>query len=264
MVRIDGKKIAGEILVNLKRLGAPKKKLVLISFEPSESFGSFAAQQLKVARELGVGMSILFRAETKNTKELLSELERFGGDEDVGGIVIQLPLPKRFVKEVVLVGIPPEKDVDCLNPATTDVLAPAVSVVNKVIALAHPVLGAPERTFFVGRLGIVGAGILIGKPLAKYFSDKFASVQVLGRQTPLDALADADVVIAGTGVPRLIDPARMLKNGSTLIDFGYPGDVDERDGLGKVGYYCPSKGGTGPVLVACMFENFYRLTGLLK
>lgn len=262
MKKIDGNKVAGKILARLKDLPRPKKSLALLSFEPSDSFSSFVEQQLRVANQLGVPIMALFRAETKNTEELVNDLDRLGGDDEVGGLVVQLPLPSRFDKKKALASISTEKDIDALNPATSGVDAPAVLAVEKILQISHP---DREDSDWVGsRAYVVGAGTLIGRPLYHYFESLGMAVTMLNSKSSPDGIAGADLVVSGTGVPGLIRP-EMLKPGADLIDFGYPGDVDEADPrLGDIGWYAPAKGGTGPILVACMFENFYRLNGSLR
>lgn len=261
MIKIDGREIAGEILENLKKIGTSQKKLAFLSFERSDAFESFISEQLRVANSLGISARVLYKAETKNTQELIDDLRRLGDSEDGGGIILQMPLPKRFDKQAILAAIPIAKDVDRLNPATQAVSAPAVVAMEKIIA--HVAAGIP--IVWAGcRVCVVGAGMLIGRPIRQYFDGKGASVTMLNSKSSLVEIAEADVVITGTGVPKLIR-SEMLGYGTFLVDFGYPGDVDDSDpGLDKIGWYAPAKGGTGPILVACMFENFYRLNGLLK
>ncbi len=262
MQRVNGHQVAEKILARLGSLPVPEKILSLISFEPSDAFSSFARQQMKTAGRLGLGVRILYRAETKSTLELVAELDRFGDDETVGGLVLQLPLPPRFNKRKVLASIPPEKDIDALNPATSGIDAPAVLAVENILRTSHP--DREDADWHGCRACIVGAGTLIGRPLHHYFESLGMKSRMLNSKSSLDEIVDADLVISGTGVPGLIRP-ELLKPGADLIDFGYPGDVKEDDGwLDKVGWYTPAKGGTGPILVACMFENFYRLCGSLR
>src|SRR3990172_1210769 len=201
---------------------------------------------MKVARQLGLAVRILFRAETKNTAELLDELDRFGDDEKVGGLVLQLPLPPRFDKGKILASIPTEKDVDVLNPATSGIDAPAVLAVREILQISHP--GRVDSDWVGFRACVVGAGTLIGRPLYHYLESLGMAVAMLNSKSSLDGIAGADLVVSGTGVPGLIRP-EMLKSGADLIDFGYPGDVDEASPrLCDVGWYAPAKGGTGPIL----------------
>lgn len=262
MERIDGNLIAETILKRLENLPRPQKALALISFESSDAFSSFARRFLKVAWRLDLAIRIRYKAETKTTAELVEDLNRFGDDYAVGGLVIQLPIPARFDKRTILASVPLEKDVDALNPATSGIDAPAVLAVDKILRVSHP---DREDEDWVGcRACIVGAGTLIGRPLYHYFESRGMSVVMLNSKSSLAEISGADLVVAGTGKPGLIRPA-MLKTGADLIDFGYPGDVDENDGhLDRIGWYAPAKGGTGPILVACMFENFYRLCGSLR
>ena len=261
MRRIDGKKIASEVLAELKKLGVPEKILaIVVPGSQKDASRGFVLGIQAFASALGVATRIYYKVAGVTTEGLVDDIEKLAAEECIGGITVVLPLPNDVDQEKVLAAISTNKDIDCLNPATQLVIAPAVLVVERFLATCRP--NRDPSCFYIA---IVGMGTLIGRPLHDHFvrrgywvgSFNSKSVHVL-------QLVEADLVISGTGVPGRVRPS-ILKPGADLIDFGYPGDVDESDpGLAKVGYYIPSKGGTGPILVACMFENFYRLTGLLK
>lgn len=260
MIKIDGRQVADEMLADLKKLGTIKKKLAFLSFEHSDAFSSFVSEQMRVANILGLSARVLYKAETKNTQELIDDLRRFGDNEDVGGIILQMPLPKRFDVATILSNIPVAKDVDCLNPLTKE-FSPVVSAVRRIFSAGH--FGMKLEDVPGAKVCLVGSGSVIGKPLARYFEKIFWYTAMLNSKASIKIAASAELIITATGIKGLIRP-ELLKAGADLIDFGYPGDVAE-DGMhmNNLGTYTPSKGGTGPILVASAFENFYRLNGLL-
>jgi len=118
-------------------------------------------------------------------------------------------------------------------------------------------------------IAIVGLGLLIGKPTANWIMSRARTVFLLGRDSDLKILKEADVVICGAGQARLIEP-KMLKPMATVIDFGYgmldgkiSGDFNSASletGNAESGIsYTPTPGGTGPILVTQIFVNFYAL-----
>ncbi len=261
MLRIDGRNIADRVIAGLKKIDSPKQELAFVAFKRSDAFASFVHGQILAAGILGVRTRVIYLAAIRTTQALVAELRQLGADETIGGVVLQLPLPEWFDKKTVLDNIPVGKDVDCLNPATVG-SAPAVLAVKKIFEEGHPGFNLEE--FHGSKVCLIGAGLLIGRPLARYFESLSWYVAMLNSKSPLEVAAKADLVITGTGVKGLIRP-ELLKAGVDLIDFGYPGDVAEDSPLlGRLNSFTPSRGGTGPVLVASAFENFYRLTGLLK
>ena len=136
-------------------------------------------------------------------------------------------------------------------------LPPAVGVVETI---------CKEQNYDLAsrRVAIVGLGLLVGRPIANWMMRKAKETILLHRASDLSLLKDADLVITGAGSAHLIKP-EMLKNGASVIDFGYDsmhGDFDATalaPDDSHIAFYTPTPGGTGPILVAKLFENFYRL-----
>lgn len=270
---IDGKKIAQEIIEELKKKPLPKKFLAafLVGEEPSSL--NFLKQKEKVAKKLKVDFRFYqFPAEIKNDT-LRKEVLKISQHKTCGGVIVQLPLPKHISKHYVCNVIPREKDVDVLGERAlgafyTDrnpVLPPTVGVVEEIIRN----LKLEIRNFHVV---VIGRGFLVGRPVALWLMNKVAKLQVLTSATSnlKSKLSDADLVISGVGKAGLIKPD-MIKNNAVIIDFGYAvdkngkifGDFDassleSRNSELEISY-TPTPGGTGPILVAKLFENFYHL-----
>ena len=135
-------------------------------------------------------------------------------------------------------------------------------------------LGERDRAFSKIKplaIAVVGAGFLIGKPIAVWLMDKAKELAVFKKGSDLSELKNYDLVISGVGKAELINP-EMLKNGAGVIDFGYSTDESGKirgdfDASQIENYklkienlwYTPTPGGTGPILVAKLFENFYKL-----
>lgn len=260
---LDGRLLADRITKKLRIHSPPGERLaILVPANNDASSDGFVAEIRELARFLGVGIQILYKPPLATTEELADDLRRFGSDPAIGGIVLIMPLPPGIDRRKVLSAIPAEKDIDCLNPGNRFFNTPAgltlVHIWNEVMPRPFWSFGEPHK------VAVVGRGLLVGKPVIDILNQWRQEVSVFSSKTSLDGLKEADVVILGTGVPKLVSPA-MLKSGAVVIDFGYPGDFDHTHSeADKIAWYAPAKGGTGPLLVACLMETFYQLTGSLK
>jgi methylenetetrahydrofolate dehydrogenase (NADP+)/methenyltetrahydrofolate cyclohydrolase len=259
---VNGKKIAREIIDDLKKLPKPQKKLAAILVGENPASISFLKQKEKAAKELEIEFHLLQLPESVSEKDLILEINKLNRDENVGGIIIQLPLPEKFNRENVISSLSSEKDIDALT-SHAKVLALPIGVVQEILEVVGWSLS--EKT-----VAVVGRGMLVGKPIAEWLVGKCKEIMFFNRQTGLSGIEKADLVVTGVGKAGLIKP-EMLKTGAGVIDFGFDmkngkisGDFDayecQASGVKcQVSFYTPTPGGTGPILVAEIFKNFYRL-----
>jgi len=257
MDKIDGKEIAEKIYSRIENKPKRGLKLAVIMAGENPSAESFVAQKKKVALRTGVDFEILRFPANTTTEEAVEVVKGASINPAITAIVVQLPLPNQIDREQVLATISPEKDADSLNNGA--VLAPSVGAVLEIINHLDKDIG------FLN-FAVVGYGILVGKPIYDFLLGRVKSVRLLRRGDNLkEGLAGADVIVTGTGSPGLIKDD-MAREGTIIIDFGYgltndgelKGDFDAT-GLTKQIYYTPTPGGTGPILVAKLFENIYEL-----
>ncbi|MEK7465602.1 MAG: bifunctional 5,10-methylenetetrahydrofolate dehydrogenase/5,10-methenyltetrahydrofolate cyclohydrolase [Patescibacteria group bacterium] len=282
--------------------GWAKRFLAVVRVGQDPASESFIAQKEKVARELGVDFRMYRFPETIAQDALRDEIGKIAAHKTCGGVIVQLPLPAHIKKEYVLNAIPREKDVDVLGERALGAFytgrnlipPPAVGTVLKILGTsplirgeavggeaslvstgvasrgsrAASTAGAEERSVLLElegkRIAIIGAGFLVGKPIATWLMGKVREIHLLDKGSDFGVLENADVVISGAGAPGIVKP-EMLKEGAVGIDFGYGtkdshvmGDFDpacER----VCSVFTPTPGGTGPILVAQLFQNFYTL-----
>jgi methylenetetrahydrofolate dehydrogenase (NADP+)/methenyltetrahydrofolate cyclohydrolase len=265
---IDGKKIANDIAGRLKALPTPDKFFgaVLVGNDPASA--NFLKQKGRVASELGIEFRLYELPVDITTDKLRDEIGRLAKPKNCGGFIVQLPLPQKINRHYVLNAIPKEKDVDCLSEAALGsfytgrgtLLPPSVGTIEEILKLE-------KRNLRDLTVVMVGAGFLIGKPVGFWLQNRVAELIVLDAEVKdIQAkLGDADIVISGAGHAGLFS-AKHLKNGATVIDFGFnsvsgkiTGDFDPVGAEEKNIHYTKTPGGTGPVLVAKLFENFYIL-----
>lgn len=263
---IDGREIAGQIIEKLKKRPMPEKFLAAIVVGDDPATESFVKQKEIVAKELGVDFRVVrFPADILEAR-LIEEVKKIAEDQNCGGVVLQLPLPAHLNRESVIEAIPIEKDVDALRGGDL-VSPPAVGVVQEILKIENCKI---ENL----TVAVVGMGFLVGQPITWWLkgstnSHELAEVITLDIGDNLARLKDADVVILGVGKAGLVKP-EMLKGGALVIDFGYSrgedsvlhGDFDpshESLAMSHKLRYTPVPHGTGPILVAKLFENFYVL-----
>ncbi len=270
---IDGKKISQEIIDKLKSLPIPQKIFAAILVGNNPQSESFLKQKEKVAKELGIDFRLYKFSDNLKNDDLRKEVLKIALLKKVGGVIAQLPLPEHINKHYVLNVIPREKDVDVLGERALGafyngrnlVLPPSVGVIDEILQTINYKLQTVS-------VAVIGRGFLIGKPIAIWLMDKTKELVVFGRDGNLSELKNYDLVISGIGKAGLIKP-EMLKDGAGIIDFGYSingegkisGDFDVSEienyklKIENFGWYTPTPGGAGPILVAKVFENFYNL-----
>lgn len=267
-MEIDGHAISKEIIEQLKKLPKPEKIFAAILIGEDARSISFLRQKEQVAKELGIDFRLYKLAPELGNDGLRQEVGRLVGKSSVGGAIIQLPLPEGINPPYVLNAVPREKDVDVLSESAlgafyngrNPVLPPAVETVKTILA----------RTDFkleIADVAVVGLGNLVGKPVSIWLTGKCKNLFLLRKGSDLELLKRADLIVAGVGEAGLVKQD-MLKPGVGVIDFGYyyfpDGEVSgdfSSDNAEQLSFYTPTPGGTGPILVAELFRNFYRLNG---
>ncbi len=233
-------------------------------------------QKERVARELGIEFRLHQLPLTMTTDTLRTEIGRLATPKTCGGFIVQLPLPENINRYYVLNAIPKEKDVDCLSEAALGafytergkIAPPSVAAVEEILAREYPAMQKDPGALRGLKAVVIGAGFLIGKPVGFWLQNRVAELVVLDASVKNihGKLGDADIVIAGAGHAGLFS-ARHLKDGAVVIDFGFnrtadgktTGDFDPAGAEEKNIRYTKTPGGTGPVLVAKLFENFCTL-----
>jgi methylenetetrahydrofolate dehydrogenase (NADP+)/methenyltetrahydrofolate cyclohydrolase len=266
---IDGKAIANDIIERLKAMPKPEKFFGAVLVGDDSASINFLKQKEKIAKELGIEFRLYQLPATLTTDELRAEIGRLAAPKNCGGFIVQLPLPENINRYYILNAIPKDKDVDCLSEATLGafytergkIAPPSVGTVEEIFKLEH-------RNLRDLKAVMVGAGFLIGKPVGFWLQNRIAELVVLDIHVKdiSERLNDADIIISGTGQAHLF-ATDNLKEGSVVIDFGYSkidgktaGDFDPAGAEEKNIHYTKTPGGTGPILVAKLFENFYTLS----
>ncbi|MFH1188649.1 MAG: bifunctional 5,10-methylenetetrahydrofolate dehydrogenase/5,10-methenyltetrahydrofolate cyclohydrolase [bacterium] len=269
MQKISGTKIAQKIIEKLKQQSLPSKAFVAILVGSDPVSRSFLKKKERIADELGVQFELYEFPETFSSDALRRSVSDIARQKRVGGVMIQLPMPHHIQKHYVLNAIPREKDVEVLGERSlgafynnrNSITPPAVSVVKSILQYNNYDLTDKK-------VAIVGLGSLVGKPLAVWCMGQAQTMFLLDKGSDYSALKEADIIITGTGDAGIITSS-MLKKDAFVIDFGY--SIKEKDGKKILQgdfvpartddgvFYTPTPNGTGPILVASLFENFFIL-----
>jgi methylenetetrahydrofolate dehydrogenase (NADP+) / methenyltetrahydrofolate cyclohydrolase len=203
---------------------------------------------------------------TTTQAEVESVVRGLALDDDVHGILVQLPLPEGLDPEPVIDLIPPEKDVDGLTERSMGRLVRGrAGLVGCTPLGVMRLLERYEIETSGKRAVVIGRSTLVGLPLSLLLARKGvdATVTLAHSRTPDMAavVREADIVVGAAGQARMIT-ADMVKPGATVIDVGVSrtesgivGDVDFGPVAEVAGFITPMPGGTGPMTIACLLEN---------
>jgi methylenetetrahydrofolate dehydrogenase (NADP+)/methenyltetrahydrofolate cyclohydrolase len=269
---LDGKAIAqkvrDEVRAEVARFVSdfgrpPGLDVVLVGENPASVV--YTRNKEKASVEVGMrGRLHRLPAETSQA-ELLALLGQLNGDDEVDGILVQLPLPKGIHEEQVLDAVDPRKDVDGFHPMNAGLLSSGRPVLVPCTPRGAMRLLAESGTNLTGaRAVVVGRSNIVGKPMAQLLLAAHATVTIAHSRTrDLPALCrEADVLVAAIGKARMIQ-GDWVKEGATVIDVGINrtpegklvGDVDTEQAALRAGWITPVPGGVGPMTIACLLEN---------
>ncbi len=265
-VVLEGKRVAAELIDRLKAEVAelpyvPRLTFIRVGDDPASA--SYVRAKERLAQRAGVSSQVFSLPEGTSQAELVELVRSLNDDDEVDGILVQLPLPPAIDSQAVLDSIDPAKDVDGLHPQNVGLLWSGRRSLVPATPLGVLALLDHYHVPIAGRQAVVvGRSELVGKPLAALLLQRDATVTVAHSRTPdLAAVTrQADVLVVAAGSPRLIAP-EMVKPGAAVLDVGLTrvegrivGDVQPE--VGRVaGWLTPMPGGTGPMTVAMVIVN---------
>ena len=275
---INGIEFAENILSNLKKKTDKleiKPALAVIIAGDNPASRIYVKNKIKKSNILGFN-SILKELPSNVAKdELCVVIENLNKDENINGILLQLPLPNGLHKEDFLNEISPLKDVDGFSAYNAGKLFKgekpyAVPCTPKGIIR----LLKANDIQIEGKVAVViGRSNIVGKPVASLLLQNNATViQTHSKTENLpEVLKQADIVISAAGKPEFIKKD-MIKENAVIVDVGITrtekgkltGDVDFNDCISKASLITPVPGGIGPITIAMLMENTFELYLLQK
>ncbi len=268
---LDGKALAAEIRSEVKtQVAALAEKgvstaLAVILVGDDSASQVYVRNKIKACADTGI-RSLEFRMPAETTQQqLLAKIAELNADENVDGILVQLPLPKQINADAVISAIAPAKDVDGFHVANAGALVTGKQ--GFVPCTPFGVMRLIEKSGVNPRgksAVIVGRSNIVGKPMALLLLAADATVTVAHSRTPdLSAVTrNADILVAAVGRAKLIK-ADMVNPGAVVIDVGMNrdetgklcGDVDFAEVKEIAGSITPVPGGVGPMTIAMLMQN---------
>jgi methylenetetrahydrofolate dehydrogenase (NADP+) / methenyltetrahydrofolate cyclohydrolase len=269
---IDGKAVAAEVrtrvaaevreFADVNQDHVPGLATVLVGDDSASHV--YVGNKRKSTEEVGMRSVHHGLEASTSERELLDLVDALNGDDDVDGILVQLPLPGHIDQDKVIAGIDPAKDVDGLTAGSAGLLAQGrpglVSCTPQGVMelLAHAGYDPAGAEAVV-----VGRSILVGRPLASLLLNANATVTVCHSRTQdLPAVCRrGDILVAAVGSPELVG-GDWVKPGAAVIDVGMNrtdeglvGDVDFAAVSEVAGAITPVPGGVGPMTIAMLLQN---------
>ena len=264
--------VRGEVADRVATLGKAGKQVGLATILVGDDAPSqiYVRNKHRAAQKAGMISIDRHLPETASQTDIESVIAELNADDQVDGIILQLPLPDGLDAEGAVETIQPTKDADGLHPFNLGLLVmgrpgPLPATPGGIMRiLAHYDIATAGRTAVV-----VGRSFLVGRPMALLLGQKGVDATVTQAHSRTPNLAEvcrqADILVAAVGRPQIID-SDYVKPGATVIDVGINrdgeklvGDVDFDAVLEIAGAITPVPGGVGPMTIASLLANTVAL-----
>lgn len=268
---IDGKKISSDIKDELKekvaRLNSegiyPCLAVIQVGNDPASTV--YVGNKKKACAYIGIKSRAYELPEETSQEELLDLIRQLNEDDEVHGILVQLPVPDHMNEKKIIQTISPKKDVDGFHPQNVG----ALSIGDEGFVSCTPagiiqLLKRSDIDIDGKRCVVVGRSNIVGKPMSMLLLRENGTVTVCHSHTRdlADICSQADILVASIGKPRFFD-ASYIKEGAAVIDVGIHrdengglcGDVDFDSMVEKAGAITPVPGGVGPMTIAMLMNN---------
>ena len=276
-LKLDGKKLSLEIEERLKNyiqinktIAKRNPGLAVIRIGEDPASGVYVGNKEKACSRVGIKSYIFHLKDTVDQKEVEQLLNKLNLDNDIDGMLLQLPISKKFNEQRLISFINPEKDVDGLNEQNIGKLVKNEPAMRSCTPAGIINLLRSQNIEIEGKkVVVIGRSLLVGKPLSLMLLNLNATVTMTHSKTiNLNKICkEADILIAAAGKPNLIDSS-FVKEGAVIIDVGIHrlksseksktrlcGDVLLEDVIPKVFAYTPVPGGVGPMTVTMLLVN---------
>jgi methylenetetrahydrofolate dehydrogenase (NADP+)/methenyltetrahydrofolate cyclohydrolase len=269
---LDGKKIAEMRQKILKEeIGSsglsPRLATVIVGSDPASQM--YIRMKHRACEQVGIGSSGIELPKDATTGQVLEAVTQLNNDDDIHGILVQLPLPKYVDSERVIAAVRPDKDVDGFNPVNLGLLFSGRPRFVPCTPKGIMTLLAEYKIELAGtRAVVIGRSIDVGRPMAALLTNADATVTVCHSKTKdlAHEVNRADILVSAVGKAHFIT-REMVKPGAVVIDVGINqlngklvGDVDFAAVQDIASAITPVPGGVGPMTIATLMENTYRAT----
>ena len=280
---IDGKKIAQKLKDNLKlEINILKQKYKKVPGLAVVQVGNVAASSVyvkaktKSALEVGIEVFDHHLDENITEEELIKLIQKLNVQDNVNGILVQLPLPSHINEKLILDSIQPNKDADGFHPLNVGKLSISETNNENILVPCTPygcllLLRELDVNLQGKHAVVIGRSNIVGKPMAQLLLKESCTVTIAHSKTTNieDLCASADILIAAVGKPEIVKMDWIKKN-AIVIDVGINriqknvegeiknkivGDVNFEEAKERAFALTPVPGGVGPMTIACLLRN---------
>ena len=279
---LDGKEtskqIKEEIAEEVKQIiskGGKRPHLAAILVGNDGASETYVGHKVKACEQVGFKSSLVRFDNSVSEKDLIANIQEINNDDDIDGLIVQLPIPEHISEERIIETISPNKDVDGFHPINIGKMTLGMEAF--VSATPQGIIDLMQR-YNIETSGkhcvVIGRSNIVGKPVSILLSQKSktgnATVTLCHSRTKnLKAICkQADIVIAAIGVQGFVKED-MIQDGAVLIDVGIhrvksdktksgwklKGDVDFENVAPKCSYITPVPGGVGPMTIVSLLKN---------
>lgn len=279
---LDGKQTSADIrneirnkVEIIKKQGGKIPHLAAILVGNDGASEAYVSNKVKDCEEVGFKSTLKRFDNSVSEEELLAEVERINEDDDIDGLIVQLPIPKHISVQKVTDKIKPEKDVDGFHPVNVGRMAKSLPAY--ISATPHGIMQLIER-YKIETSGkhcvVIGRSDIVGSPMSILLSRKAypgdCTVTLCHSRTKdIKAMTlQADIIIAALGIPGFLT-GDMVPDGAVVIDvgisrvadpakksgFSLKGDVNYEEVAPKCSFITPVPGGVGPMTRASLLMN---------
>ena len=238
---------------------------------------TYVASKVKNCEEVGFKSTLIRFNDNIAEAELIAVIEKLNSDDDIDGILVQLPLPKQIDEEKIINIINPEKDVDGFHPVSIGKMVqglptfiPATPYGILLMLEHYQIETSGKHTVVIGRSNIVGRPISILLSRNTYPGNCTVTVCHSRTKKLKEICLQADIIVAALGIPEFLK-ADMVKENTVVIDvgitrvadaskksgFALKGDVDFINVAPKCSYITPVPGGVGLMTIAALLKNTF-------
>lgn len=270
-VAIDGKRVSEELRKELKNfvderlkkdLSAPCVASILIGDDKGSLF--YIKNQRRICKEIGIEFkNIVLEKQTEEDK-IIELIESLNKDENVHGIILQMPLPKTLNESKIVNTICSSKDVDGLTDVNSGRFYKGEKCFIPCTAQGVIEIIKSTKEIITGKNAVVlGRSVIVGKPVAQLLVNEDATVTICHSKTKdIKSLCKkADIIVSAMGIPKFVKED-FIKEGAIVIDVGFSvldgkmvGDIDYDNVFKKARFITPVPGGVGSVTPTMLIKN---------
>ena len=268
---IDGKAISLQIKDECKEKVAKLKEkgievcLAVIQVGEDPASSVYVNNKKKACEYIGIGSKSYELPEETSQDDLLSLIDELNDNDDITGILVQLPVPKHIDEDTIIRRISPKKDVDGFHPMSVGALLIGEDGFLSCTPAGVIQLLKRSGVEIAGKeCVVIGRSNIVGKPMAVLLLRENGTVTICHSKTAnlKEVCKRADILVVAIGKPKMIN-SEYVKEGACVIDVGIHrmengklcGDVDYDDVYEHTSYITPVPGGVGPMTIAMLMNN---------